>query len=52
MAGTATWVKQDLHARDIRKQSGVHAQDGFPPFALESEVGWQEDQGFPITSMS
>lgn len=43
MVGTATWLEQDLHAKDSWKQGGVHAQDGFTAFALVSEVGWQGD---------
>lgn len=44
---TAMRLEQDVHARDIWNQGGVHAQDGFPPFALVSEVGGAGGLKFP-----
>lgn len=48
MVGTATQLEQTC----MPGTSGSKMECMLPPFALMSEVGWQEDGGFPISSMS
>lgn len=48
MVRTATQLEQTC----MPETSGSKVECMLPPFALMSEVGWQEDGGFPISTMS